>query len=355
MSSGKKNAVKSTSLQAWGKLTEQYFHKKLRVEDRKDRQRIYELLKEIGLPYERFHAFSTASEITNENFLEAVGDLGLPYWISATPKVGIEGFNRLSKLGIGTADDGWSFIQTLPDLKAYKVIVMEYPTDIEFKGSVVVSQQLNGIADFVLGDKHLELISGLTISDPMLFNSQKIIHYSETIDKNYQDMLYSYVSSHPGHFEFQYGISQKEKGLSFFDYNDEPAYEDIDGLFHDLLVYHDLNIQQSTSSIITGLPASHGRAKGICKVIMSSESERYNELKEGEILVTDSTNPDMTQAMKNAAAIVTDFGGVTCHAAIVCREMEIPCIVGTRQGTTALKDNMKVEVDAFKGTVTIES
>ena len=59
----------------------------------------------------------------------------------------------------------------------------------------------------------------------------------------------------------------------------------------------------------------------------------------------------MTPIMKKVAAIVTDFGGVTSHAAIVCRELRIPCIVGTKNGTSILKDGMQVEVDAYKGTI----
>ena len=61
----------------------------------------------------------------------------------------------------------------------------------------------------------------------------------------------------------------------------------------------------------------------------------------------------MTPAMKKVSAIVTDMGGVTSHAAIVTRELKIPCIVGTRNATQILKDGMQVEVDAFTGTVKI--
>ncbi|OGM33005.1 hypothetical protein A3D00_01570 [Candidatus Woesebacteria bacterium RIFCSPHIGHO2_02_FULL_38_9] len=176
-----KNVQKSTSLQAWSKLTEQYFHVKLRVEERKDREHIYSLLKEKGLPHERFHAFRSGDLITRDDFLMTVADLEFPYWISASPKIGVENLSRVAKLRIESAEDGWNFIRSLQRLSDYKIIVMQYADNPKFKGSVLVSKSLNGIADFVEGDRHVQLTAGLTLSDPMLFNSQEIVHYSETI------------------------------------------------------------------------------------------------------------------------------------------------------------------------------
>ena len=68
-------------------------------------------------------------------------------------------------------------------------------------------------------------------------------------------------------------------------------------------------------------------------------------------MVSISTNPSLVPAMRNAAAIVTNTGGVTCHAAIVSRELKIPCIIGTNMATKALKNGDKVEVDANKGII----
>ena len=75
------------------------------------------------------------------------------------------------------------------------------------------------------------------------------------------------------------------------------------------------------------------------------------KFKAGNVLVTTMTSPDFVPAMKKAAAIVTDEGGITCHAAIVSRELGIPCVIGTRIATKVLKDGEKVEVDAVKGIV----
>jgi len=105
--------------------------------------------------------------------------------------------------------------------------------------------------------------------------------------------------------------------------------------------------------LVQGLPASPGMAVGRVHVIPSVE--QIKEFEKGEILVTEMTAPDWVPAMRKAAAIVTDSGGMTCHAAIVSRELGIPCIVGTAsRGTPAtevLETGQVVTVDAKLGVV----
>jgi pyruvate,water dikinase len=101
--------------------------------------------------------------------------------------------------------------------------------------------------------------------------------------------------------------------------------------------------------LIRGLPASPGRGAGKAHIIPTSD--RVNEFQLGEILVTQMTAPDWVPAMKKAKAIVTDSGGMTCHAAIVSRELGIPCIVATRNATKILTSGMDVTVDAKSGVV----
>ena len=74
-------------------------------------------------------------------------------------------------------------------------------------------------------------------------------------------------------------------------------------------------------------------------------------MKTGDILLSQATSPDLLPVMKKAAAIVTNTGGLICHAAIISREMRIPCIVGTGNATLIFKDGDIVEVDANKGIV----
>ena len=105
--------------------------------------------------------------------------------------------------------------------------------------------------------------------------------------------------------------------------------------------------------IVKGLPASPGNVAGRVHVIL--DPSRIDEFKEGEILVTEMTAPDWVPAMKKAKAIVTDSGGMTCHASIVSRELGIPCIVGTKSrgeaATTTIPDGIDVTIDATHGVV----
>jgi pyruvate,water dikinase len=101
--------------------------------------------------------------------------------------------------------------------------------------------------------------------------------------------------------------------------------------------------------LLRGLGASPGIGVGRVKVI-GSEGE-IGKIQEGDILVTTMTTPDMVPAMRKASAIVTDEGGMTCHAAIVSRELGLPAVVGTKEGTKILKDELLVTVDGDKGII----
>ncbi|MDI9399543.1 MAG: phosphoenolpyruvate synthase [Euryarchaeota archaeon] len=101
--------------------------------------------------------------------------------------------------------------------------------------------------------------------------------------------------------------------------------------------------------LLTGLGASPGVATGVVKIVTGAEN--LAKITEGDIMVTVMTAPDMVPAMKRAGAIVTDEGGMTCHAAIVSRELGCPAVVGTKQGTKTLSDGMLITVDGGKGKV----
>ena len=101
--------------------------------------------------------------------------------------------------------------------------------------------------------------------------------------------------------------------------------------------------------ILTGLAASPGIASGKIKII--NDLSDLGKIKTGDILVTKMTNPDMVVSMQKSAAIVTDEGGLTAHAAIVSREMGIPAVVGTRDATTKLKEGEIITVDGTSGKI----
>lgn len=100
---------------------------------------------------------------------------------------------------------------------------------------------------------------------------------------------------------------------------------------------------------LKGIPASRGIVRGTVKIINTPDD--FKKMKQGDILIAPMTRPEYLPLMKKAAAIVTDESGVTCHAAIVSRELGIPCIVGTQVATEVLRDGDEVEVDADSGII----
>ena len=115
--------------------------------------------------------------------------------------------------------------------------------------------------------------------------------------------------------------------------------ESVTSLFHDT----------KTVEQLSGRIAYAGNVRGIVKVVNTAAD--FGKLKKSEILVAPMTRPDYFPLMKRCAAIVTDEGGITSHAAIVARELKKPCIIGTHNATKVLKDGDMVEVDANKGVV----
>ncbi|MEW6011572.1 phosphoenolpyruvate synthase [Methanobacterium alkalithermotolerans] len=108
--------------------------------------------------------------------------------------------------------------------------------------------------------------------------------------------------------------------------------------------------EEAERNIITkGLGASPGMASGAVKIIRSIDE--LDKIQSGDVLVTAMTTPDMVPAMKRASGIITDEGGVTCHAAIVSRELGIPCVVGTTDASQILDENQVVTLDGNKGIV----
>ena len=102
---------------------------------------------------------------------------------------------------------------------------------------------------------------------------------------------------------------------------------------------------------ISGFTACKGRIIGRVKVVLNSKAQ--SKVRKGDVMVACMTTPDFLPCMEKAAAFITDEGGITCHAAIVAREMNKPCIIGTKFATKVLKDGDLVEVDANQGIIKI--
>jgi pyruvate,water dikinase len=108
-------------------------------------------------------------------------------------------------------------------------------------------------------------------------------------------------------------------------------------------------VSTDATVLVSGLGAAPGRVSGTVRVLRSVDEAA--RLQPGDILVAAMTSPDWVPTLRRAAALVTDGGGMTCHAAIVSRELRIPCIVGAREATKVLRDGDVVTVDATQGFV----
>lgn len=117
----------------------------------------------------------------------------------------------------------------------------------------------------------------------------------------------------------------------------------------------DSMIELNKDEILNGMIASKGHVVG--KVIKFSykkpneHSQKMKNMKLGDIVLTEMTRPNIIMACEKAGAIVTDEGGILCHAAIVSRELKIPCLIGTKSATNNFRDGDYIEVDAYKGIV----
>ena len=108
-------------------------------------------------------------------------------------------------------------------------------------------------------------------------------------------------------------------------------------------------IEVSKSKSIKGTSAARGMVTGKARVVLRKSD--IKKVRKGEILVASMTTPDYFPALKNAAGIVTDEGGLTSHAAIIARELGKPCIVGTKSATDSIKNGEIIVVDAIRGRV----
>lgn len=153
-----------------------------------------------------------------------------------------------------------------------------------------------------------------------------------------------------GHYVSRQEAQQRRKFS--FHYDHRQAYEIITGAAAREVskAIFKVGVKKSINDF-RGLSASSGKVRGIVKIVTSAHE--INKVNRGDILVAVMTRPDYIVGMKKAAAIITNEGGVTCHAAIVARELGIPCVIGTKIATEVLSDGDLVDVNGNHGVVTI--
>ncbi len=134
-------------------------------------------------------------------------------------------------------------------------------------------------------------------------------------------------------------------------YGKEKYEEKFDGLEKEFAQSELLEKPKRVANIIKGQIANKGKAKGFARVI--HDPQKTHSFMEGEVLVTGMTRPEFISIIKKASAIVTDEGGIGCHAAIVSRELNKPCVIGTKNATEIIQDGDLLDVDADNGVIKI--
>jgi phosphohistidine swiveling domain-containing protein len=148
-------------------------------------------------------------------------------------------------------------------------------------------------------------------------------------------------------------IGKRKKG--FIVYYDKDGmiseYGNGNSLLRELYAVMDKSFSSDAKNIIKGNIGCGGVVQAKVNIILDQKD--FPKFKQGDVLVTSMTRPEFVPLMKKSSAVITDEGGITCHAAIVSRELNIPCIIGTKNATRVLKDGDFVEVDANNGVVKI--
>ena len=355
---------KQISLSEWFEQINHSETEAMRIEDNDKRERLAVLNNVIYLPYDKPHQFK-AIDIANETdafktFLSAHGDE--PCALRLMPLK--EGLPKLRMRGSTIRDvtNGWFKEQNI-NLEDYRADYVPHPLHNIWSTIFIVNK--NGIFGEITKAGHHELTQGVFTEQPIIFQydfkkwklstpdskAEKhlvfLINHVLVEEENVQHELnekLNAVFSHNylcGYFE---SVFSKEFSLHFIDYNR------ILGAMYDDYVVQNNDSQSTTKERIKGFVGCPGKVIGKVRIV-KQENITTSKLNSDEILVCDMTTPEYVQLMKQSCGIITDRGGILSHAAIVSRELQKPCIVGTNNATKILKNGDTVELDAHNGIV----
>lgn len=349
---------KQISLTEWFSNMNHQDSLKHREEDNEKRERLALLNEIIGLPFDRPSKFSLVDILNrSEEFTKYFNENGDKKCALRLIPLDKE-LKKLRMRGktVREVTEDWLPQQDI-DPKKYRADYVPH-ADESFWSSIFVINK-NGIRGEIIADSHEKLTQGFyNENKPILFeynfktwklfpeNNEAERHLEKVISnllvpKDKQSKLTEVLGAS---FSFDYlngyfETVDTDQGLWFIDYN--------------RLINHeipDINIENKSGSGLIGRSASPGKYTGTICIVNNPSNIDF---KEGDILVCDMTSPEYLPLMQKAGAILTNRGGVTCHAAIIAREIKIPCIVGTEFATKVLKNGDVVEVDADNGTVRI--
>jgi len=239
------------------------------------------------------------------------------------------GLGEMIVQGEVTPDEFYVFKPTLA--KGYKSIIVKNLGSKERK--FVYNKKGDGIVEKIV-KKRNRLKFSLKDEDIITLAKWGVI-----IEKHY-----SKIAGHWMPMDMEWAKDGKTKQLFIVQARPETVHKGKEKAFYK---EYKLQLKASTRPILKGIAVGNKVASGKVKKIFKASN--LTNFHKGEILVTRMTDPDWVPAMKIASAIITDQGSKTCHAAIVSRELGIPCIVGTEKATKMLKDGQEVTIDCSHG------
>ena len=275
-------------------------------------------------------------------------------------------------LGWGVSGPVWGrayFIDILASLARQKKTVESLESEVETSGRELAKEQKRLPQELGMDALHEQIFAvarGLAFTkgyrkDAIFFHWSIIDHVHREIARRFYYSLKQVRFMHPREVEM---VLQGEK-IDAQSINSRPvlsAFYSTGSYETDKIVVGrevepflqrlSFEAEQSLSlSELQGECASPGRVRGICRIVNTPAD--MAKMGQGDILVSFATSPDLIPAIKKAAAIITNSGGITCHAAIISRELAIPCVIGTKHATRVLHDGDLVDVDAGHGKVVI--
>jgi phosphohistidine swiveling domain-containing protein len=334
-----------------------------REEDNRKAERLDLLHKEIGLPY-REPVIFPAVDLINKTpvflkILESRADESICLRLTSKditlPKLRSRGLN------LKDCYEQW-FLPLEIDFEKYTASIFPNETEISWSMTFVINDE--AIFGEIIAGTHNQLSQGETKTELSHFRydyknwewsshspeaQAEVGHTLATLlvpDKNIQVKLVQALSttfSHDyltGYFE---ATSPKNDGVYFIDYNRVlPRF-----------ITTPPHIITTSTPGLSGMPACAGVGEGTIVIVTEDSLATDTVFPEGSVLVCDNTDVRYLPFMQKAAAIVTNRGGMLSHAAIIARELKKPCVIGTKTGTTELKNGDRVRVDADAGTITI--
>lgn len=355
---------KQISLSEWFENLGYKDTENFRLEDNEKRQRLSILNQFINLPFDRPTQFP-AIEISQRSpdfadFLNKRGDeLCALRLIPLNPKL-----PKLRNRGLSIKDAVEWFATQQIDPKLYKADFVPHSEKPLWSTIFIINS--GGIFGEIIAGMHSQLTQGFyEENEPISFiydfkklrlshdDKQAYAHVKKVLDHlrvNNEETKKILVEKLNAKFIADYlvgyfeTIEVEEFGLWFIDYN-----RSLGENFNDFTV--SLN-DSKIPALLTGKSSMTGKARGKVKIVLEDEVDSVS-LNEQEILVCKMTTPEYLPLMKKAVAIITDLGGILSHAAIISRELKVPCISGTKTATQTLKNGDLIEVDAGSGHITL--